>query len=1282
MVSLAGGIRRDDMKKLILVALAVVALGAVVALLVSQNDGAGDASRRGDASKDADAAGDAATADKSPDAAKKARSRAQAEAAPTLFVAGVVKTPDGKPVSGAVVDAFAVPTGEDVPDDERVGRPILEKMFGKQTGDRLWTKTKGMRDAVASGGMDMQKALDATPDMMSAGMEMLSDESGMDAIMSVMGIAREAIVADDAPFARVGGAASGADGTFKIEGLAAGRVELRAKAPLYVKTKTRVNAGDANVSIQLVRGARLAGVVTCEKEPVVGASVVVKGARTQSGAGGRFEFDAAHVPMEVLIVTAPDCVGQGRMVALSLDHAARDVAVELEPAGSIAGHVSSAAGGLVSGARVTITGSGGMMDLMAMGMGMGSGAAKFDIPPMPGVTDANGAFEMHGVKTGTVKVRVEADGYLAATVSVEVKKGQTSAVEALLVGESVLSGTVKDDKGAPVAGAKVRVEVPPRDAMIGMIATMVAGGTWKSAYADDKGAYEVHGLAEGERKVRVEAAKFLALEDKASLPAQGVATKLFTLHPGFKIAGTVVGPDGKPVAGAKIHATGKSAAGANPMMAVMSSISSDAAATSDADGKWTADGLPEGPYTVSASADGFLDGEASDVAAGKTDVALTLSLAATIRGRVVSAADMKPVAGAKVKHKSAADDKPAAMQARMMRGGRINLSALMGASVTCGADGAFEIKGLEPGEYELTGSMKGFANSEATKVRCDAGRPTEGIEIQLPAGVSVAGRVVEVSTGAAVADAVVWAGSGGGNPFGGFAMSDVAGGDPQAPADSISARTDAQGHFVLDGLSPGSVDVEVRAVDHAPTSSAGIVAPSADVLITIGVGGAVEGRVTAEDGTPLPGEQVMVGQGMGGGHTGKTDSKGDYRVERLPPGKYQLKLVDTKNMMSMFMPGRDSVDVKEGETVRHDFKKKGGVGRQFGGAALRDGKPIPNAMVFLSGGPGGFRTATTDENGHYSFDGLDAGEYRVVLQPNPMSGGNASKTVSVGSGGKIDDVPLEISSAKIEGDVTDVATGKGVAMAQVMFTDPGTKLSSSSDFMGGVRGRGFTDDRGHFSIGDMQNATFTMRVSAGEYVSTTVDGVVAGTTDVKVQLHRGMELAVTVLDADGHGVAMASVKSVDASGRETLDLDMTRSGFTDGNGVARLRLASGRYGLDVAADNFLPAHVDVDAAAGPATVVLQRGATLDVNAVDSAGVAVAGAKVAVKDASGKEISRGLLISGFMGDADVTDANGHYARGGLPAGAVTVVVTPPGRDPTSVDASLEANKPRHVDVVVK
>jgi hypothetical protein len=475
--------------------------------------------------------------------------------------------------------------------------------------------------------------------------------------------------------------------------------------------------------------------------------------------------------------------------------------------------------------------------------------------------------------------------------------------------------------------------------------------------------------------------------------------------------------------------------------------------------------------------------------------------------------------------------------------------------------------------------------------------------------------------------------------------------------------------------------IEVRAADHAPTSISGVVAPTADVVAEVAAGGSVEGRVTGASGDPVPDAQVMVMKGMMGQgmRQSKTDGDGRYRIERVAAGTYTVMLVDMDNPMA---PTMASVTVKDGETARHDFAKKSGGGKKVGGGVLKDGKPLSGAMVMLMGGNVGMKMATSDDAGRFGFDGLPPGEYTVLVQSSVMGGGATSKKVTVGADGKVEDVQLELSSAKIEGDVIDAETGEGVALAQITLTEPGTKLSSANDMIGGVRGQGFTDDRGHFVISDVQSGAFTLRVASGDYVPSVLDGVPAGSTGLKIRMHRGVEFQVTVQDADGRGVPNASVKSVDSSGRENMALDMTMSGFTRADGVATLRLVPGRYGLDVSAENMLPAHVDVDTTAGPATVTLSAGATLELAVVDADGAVVVGAKVVVKDSAGKEIARGLVLSGFLGGGDATDANGRYSRGGLPSGAVSVVVTVAGKDPTTVEATLEANKTKRVDVSIK
>src|SRR5205814_6064683 len=124
-----------------------------------------------------------------------------------------------------------------------------------------------------------------------------------------------------------------------------------------------------------------------------------------------------------------------------------------------------------------------------------------------------------------------------------------------------------------------------------------------------------------------------------------------------------------------------------------------------------------------------------------------------------------------------------------------------GSGATTASDqGVFEMKGVEPGEYDLKATGHAFADSESVKVVVAGGQTVEDVLLVLQPGVTVAGRVVEKTTGAAVPDAVVWAGGGGGGGFGGFAVTDFTGGAPKAPDGSINAKSDADGRFVLDGL--------------------------------------------------------------------------------------------------------------------------------------------------------------------------------------------------------------------------------------------------------------------------------------------------------------------------------------------------------------------------------------------------------------------------------------------------------------------------------------------------
>ena len=420
---------------------------------------------------------------------------------------------------------------------------------------------------------------------------------------------------------------------------------------------------------------------------------------------------------------------------------------------------------------------------------------------------------------------------------------------------------------------------------------------------------------------------------------------------------------------------------------------------------------------------------------------------------------------------------------------------------------------------------------------------------------------------------------------------------------------------------------------------------------------------------------------MGGARQTKTDASGSYRFDHLPPGAWQLMMLDPQN--PMVPSGMASVTVKDGEVVRHDFTKKVG-NRTVGGGALRDGKPLANVPVILMGGTAGMKMATTGDDGRFSFDGLEAGEYTVLVQSAMLGGGSASRKVKVGAEGKVEDVNLELTSMAVEGDVVDAEDGKPVAGAQVSLLDvaAGGKIGSGEDLIAQYRGQAMADERGHFVIKDVQAGSFTLRVSAQGFSAATLDAVAAGTRTVRVQLQRGVEFPVTVTGPDGRPLQGATVQSVDASGRESLSMDMTLSGITSQDGVAHLRLVPGTYRINVNAPNLLPASAEVDTATGAASIRLSAGATVEVTVKNADGLLVANAKVKVLDASGQEIKQGFTVASFMGGGDVTNTDGLFTRGGLPAGAATLVVTDPAGREARAEATLVSDKTTRAEVTVK
>ena len=220
--------------------------------------------------------------------------------------------------------------------------------------------------------------------------------------------------------------------------------------------------------------------------------------------------------------------------------------------------------------------------------------------------------------------------------TVTIEEGKTERLEYDLGGIPKIAGVVRDEKGAPIAGAKLRI--CPRGQ--------------EDVVSDAEGRFEVVGDAGG-WPGREPVVAFLVGRDEAKNLAAAVQieedtrTVDITLKPAVILAGKVVDPNGKAIARARI----------TPMLRASnwgSSITRDRI-VSDAQGKFEIRAVPpEQKYGLYIIADGYGQNRSEQIdAAGAVNNCLdmgnvTLPIANLSVSGVVVDSDDKPVAGARL----------------------------------------------------------------------------------------------------------------------------------------------------------------------------------------------------------------------------------------------------------------------------------------------------------------------------------------------------------------------------------------------------------------------------------------------------------------------------------------------------------------------------------------------------------------------------------------------------------------------------------------------------------
>lgn len=408
---------------------------------------------------------------------------------------------------------------------------------------------------------------------------------------------------------------SGPDGTFRVDGLAAGTYTVQALTAMRqaaegvaepVQVSVKAGQTTSGVKIQLVKGGILEVFVKDGTgKPVARANVSVRRAQDRQSVGGRTDEDGVArirvVPGQYLLMFVARETAPARMIRQSEQFAVEEGETKriehvLNSAPKLTGIVRDEAGNPLAGVQL-------------------------DVLPMTYVreeitSDASGKFEVTwdpeswGGSAGTTFVFVARDvaHNLAEAIDLD-EQGGTRDVK--LKPGVVITGTVLSEEGRSLPGARVRLMMQTSrwGAPVGRndSATTGSDGKFEIKAVPPERQYSVSAGANGfgRQEVRIDPGQ---IKDN-----RFDAGELKLTRASLSISGIVVDPNDKPVAGANIYGYGDGQPDSRSIL-------------TDAEGKFTLQGVCPGSIrlSVNSSGPGRMFGFAQ-TEGGATDLRIVIS---------------------------------------------------------------------------------------------------------------------------------------------------------------------------------------------------------------------------------------------------------------------------------------------------------------------------------------------------------------------------------------------------------------------------------------------------------------------------------------------------------------------------------------------------------------------------------------------------------------------------------------------------------------------------------
>ncbi len=822
-----------------------------------------------------------------------------------------------------------------------------------------------------------------------------------------------------------------------------GELALRKAEPLAGRVRGPDGAPVAGALVRLRAFARTDGT----------AAGTARTQETTTGADGQFRFDTAAAEGNELVVQA---AGFAPARVRSAKPGALPRAISLEPGLSLPGVVRRKDGRPAAKALVRYEAD--------------------DVESRWVETGEDGSFRLADLpkRRGTVVADGGEDGFAEAGGATP---GSAAPLVLSLASPAILEGRTLDATTLkPVP--RVRLEV-------------ASGSGRFTARSGSDGRYRLRGLRPGSATVRAEEPRHVPWT-RRPVPIEKGATRVLDvlLTRGATLSGRVVDEDGRPVAGAGVSLLSSSE---SPIDAAVRLRSGASRLRTRPDGSFTATRLPPGEnQRLSVQHPEFERGTVggiSLVAGGtRSGVVVTIRRGVVLTGRV-SDPDGNPIAGAEVSAgrsfsvRSSTGGSLTRVRAEMMEAPR---------TVRSGDDGAFELRGLAPGDVAVVVRAPGRATETVDPVRLVRGGRPDPVEIVLGPGATISGRIVR-RTGEGASGYYVLARN------------------PRKPSDgpgNTSATPEADGTFRIEGLRVGETyDLQLfgGGAGFGPgPRKAGILAPADGVEWVVEGTGRIEGSaVDGKTGQPLGAFEVSYqadGPGMGGvfrvgrgggrftGGAGEAQlvesPDGRFALEEVPAGKWQV-VVTAKG----YQVGRAAAIVVEESTTTDGVEVRVAPGSVLRGVVkdARSHRGIPDARVRVRGETGdagssqGSSGLFTDVEGRFEAEGLAPGKVTVMAEHADYTARTESAVLAEG------------------GSSVEIALSRGSALGGVVLSETRQPVAGASVSLegGAPRGGAFgggdettTDGAGRFRFDHLSPARYTLRANVPGQSSEPAEAVV------------------------------------------------------------------------------------------------------------------------------------------------------------------------------------------------